>query len=93
MPYRLRYDCFVDFVPPGVGLGQQGFAPGAVGAGPAGQQQTLQFFNSITSTLPPASNTFVGADVTALTNAMAADIAAQLNANLGRIQGFATGGG
>jgi hypothetical protein len=95
MPYRLRYDVSVDFVPQGIGLGQQSTAPGAVGAGPAGPAQTIELFNTIGGTLPPTSNTFLTADVTALTNAMAADIAAQLNvaAVLGRIQAFATGGG
>ena len=93
MPFRLRYDVSVDFIAPGIGLGQQGYAPGAVGAGPAGPAQTIEFFNSITNALPPITNTFLTGDVTTLTTAMAADISAQLNANLTRIQGFATGGG
>jgi hypothetical protein len=97
MPFRLRYDAFVDFIPAGTGLGQNasGSVAGAVGAGPAGPAQTIQLFNGFTNTLPPTTNTFLTADVTTLTNAMAADIAAQLNvaAVLARIQAFASGGG
>jgi hypothetical protein len=91
MPYRLRYNFFVDFVPAGIGLGiEQMPGPGAAPAGPA---QTIAFFNGETATLPPVTNTFLSGDVTTLTNAMAADASSQLNANLGRIQGFASGGG
>jgi hypothetical protein len=97
MPFRLRYDAYIDFIPPGTGLGQtaSGSVAGAVGPGPAGPAQTIQFFNGFTNTLPPTTNTFLTADVTTLTNAMAADIAAQLNvaAVLARIQAFASGGG
>jgi len=41
------------------------------------------------------TKTFLAADVTTLTNAMAADIAAQMNvaANLAQIQNFSTGTG
>jgi len=99
MAYRIRYQCFVDFVPPGVGLGvafspnAAGTAAGATGMTPAGNQQTIGFFNSSTNTLPPNSATFTSADITNLTNAMAADIAAQMTAQIGRIQNFANAGG
>jgi hypothetical protein len=97
MPFRMRYTVSVDFVPPGLGLGitASGSQPGAGGDVAAGPAQTIEFFNSLTSALPPVTNTFLTGDVTTLTNAMAADIAAQLNvaAVLARIQAFATGGG
>jgi hypothetical protein len=95
MPYRLRYDVAVDFVPQGMGLGQQASAPGAVGAGPAGPAQTIEFFNTIGGLFPPNSNTFTSTDITALLASMSTDLSAQMNAaaTLARIQGFATGGG
>lgn len=93
MPYRLRYFVNVDFVPPGVGLGQQSVqatgVPGSPGVPNAGQQQTFEIDNAVM----PVSNTFVSGDVTALLASMSADLSTQLNANLARIQAFATGGG
>jgi hypothetical protein len=94
MPYRLRYEAAIDFVPPGVGLGQQALVGSGAASSPGfagGQQQTLQ----INSAATPASTTFLSADITALLATMTADISAQLNAaaTLARIQGFATGGG
>jgi hypothetical protein len=97
MPYRMRYVVSVDFVPAGLGIGitAPGANPGAGGDVPAGPAQTIEFFNTVGGALPPVTNTFLTGDVTTLTNAMAADIAAQLNiaATLARIQAFATGGG
>ncbi len=106
MAYRLRYQVSVDWVPPGLGLGIS--ATGGPGAAPAGPAQTLTVFNAqggVTaaavgtaaagSTLPPNSSTFLAADVVALTDAMAADAAAQLGTatNLARVQAFSSGGG
>lgn len=89
MAYRLRYTAHVDWVGPGLGpMGGAG-AP-AVGETPAGGAQTLAFFNQQGA---QNSGTFTGADITALTNAMAADLAAQMNAQMARVQGFASGGG
>ena len=95
MPYRLRYDVSVDFVPQGMGLGQQASAPGAVGAGPAGPAQTIEFFNTIGGLFPPNSNTFTNTDVAAMLASMVVDLTAQMEALpvIARIQGFATGGG
>jgi hypothetical protein len=95
MAYRLRYTAWVDYVPQGVGLGQQAGTNIVPGPVPAGNQQTLEFFNGQTSAYPPTTSTFLSADVTTLTNAMAADLAAQMQAAaiLARVQGFATGGG
>lgn len=90
MPYRIRYQCSVDFVPAGRGLGmeaQVGAMPGEAG----GNQQTLTFFDTINA----ASATFLAADVTALLLAMSNDLSAQMNtaATLARVQNFAGGGG
>jgi hypothetical protein len=96
MAYRLRYVAFVDFLPAGIGPmgGYPTAAGGNIGPAPASSAQVLAFFDN-----PPpvvagagAGNIINGADVTALTNAMAADIAAQMNANLARLQSFPSGG-
>ena len=94
MPYRLRYEVAVDWVPPGVGLGQQALIGSGAASAPGyagGQQQTLQ----INAAATPASTTFLSADITALLLTMTTDLSAQLNAaaTLGRIQNFSTGGG
>ena len=88
MPYRLTYSCNISWV--GAGLGPMTL-PSA---------QTLKLSEK-TGTSPNGQNvagagaggTVNGADVTTLTNAMAADIAAQLNlaTNLGIINGWITG--
>ena len=91
MAYALRYKVDVVWLAPGRGLGMDS----AEQVGPAltgGNDQVLTFFDKAP---PPSSSTFLAADVTALTNAMAADIAAQMNvaATLARVQAFSTGGG
>lgn len=95
MAYRLRYQAWVDWVTPGIGLGIAASPQGGPGMVPAGNAQTIGFFNSDNSTYPPNSTTFTSADVTNLTNAMAADLAAQMDvaAILARIQAFSSGGG
>jgi hypothetical protein len=90
MPYRLRYQAFVDFVPAGRGIGLDqatGLGPGMTG-GPA---QTLGFFDAVNAT----STTFTATDITALLLAMSNDLSAQMNvsATLTRVQAMATGGG
>ena len=90
MPYRLRYQAFVDFVPAGRGIGMDAataLAPGMAG----GPEQTLGFFDTVNAT----STTFLAADVTALLLAMSNDLSAQMStaANLARVQAFASGGG
>ena len=59
-----------------------------VGMAPAGGAQRLSLFNAAGG---KNTSTFLAADVTTLTNAMAADIAAQMTTNLTRIQNFSTG--
>ena len=96
MAYRLRYQAWVDYVPAGVGLGLQAVTNSNPGANTAGNQQTIAFFNTDTggsSQLPPTSSTFTSTDVTNLTAAMQADLAAQMNAVLTRVQNFSTGTG
>ena len=87
MAYRIRYCVNIDFVGAGAGPMEAltaGYLPGGGSNG-----QTKEFVNTTT----PVTGTFLAADVTTLTNAMAADIAAQLNvaATLAQIQAWATG--
>jgi hypothetical protein len=92
MPYRLRYTFNVDFVPAGTGATQPDtLTP----AGWSGGAQTKGFLNTAGGQIVAgagAGGIINGADVTALTNAAAADMAAQMNANLGQLQGFNSGG-
>jgi hypothetical protein len=90
VPYKIRYQLNVDFVPAGRGLGVE-FATATVAPGyGGGEAQTI----NLQDTSAFGSNTFVAADITALLAAMSADLSTQLNApaTLARIQGFATGG-
>lgn len=91
MAYRIRYQVNVEFVAPGMSAMTGGGNIAGPGLAPTGVGSTLAFFDTpgIASITSP---TFTGTDITNLTNAMAADIAAQMNANIGRVQGFATGG-
>lgn len=98
MAYRLRYSVSIDWIGPG-----QGPMSGALGAlqgqqGGSGNAQTKEFYNvaggqNINGT--GTGGALASADITTLTNAMAADIALQLNTPpaQGQVQGFATGGG
>ena len=89
MAYRLRYKATIDWVGPGQGP-MSGNTAAQVGDAPAGGAQSLALFNAQggQNTL-----TFLAADITTLTNAMAADIAAQMTTNIARIQNFSTGTG
>lgn len=89
MAYRLCYQVQIYWIAPGLGVMGGQLAPPLPQA-PAGGAQSIEFDNAAGG---QNSLTFTGTDVTNLTNAMAADIAAQMNANLARIQGFATGTG
>jgi hypothetical protein len=91
MAYRLRYTFNIDWI--GAGMGPMGSPQ--VGPG-NGNAQTLDLLNT------PGGQNIAGSgaggilaasDITTLTNAAAADMAAQLNlaVNLGKAQGFATG--
>lgn len=89
MAYRLTYQCNVDWVGPGLGpMGGQLAPP--LPQGGRGGAQTFEMSNAQGG---QNSLTFLAADITALTNAMAADIAAQMTANITRIQNFSTGQG
>ena len=92
MAYGLVYKARVFWVPAGLGLGMSSASGPGLTGNPA---QSLDFFNSQNATYPPNTSTFLAADVTTLTNAMAADIAAQMNiaATLARVQNFSTGTG
>lgn len=87
MAYRITYKVNVDWVGPGQGP-MSGNTAAVVDTAPAGGAQRLSLFNTQggQNTL-----TFLSADITTLTNAMAADIAAQMTTNISRIQNFSTG--
>jgi hypothetical protein len=91
MAFRVRYSATVDWIGPGLGpmsgalAASSGPMPGAGGA------QTLEFQNATVG--GQNSNTFTAADITTLTNAIAADLSTQFNASIARIQAFSTGGG
>lgn len=90
MAYRITYQVRVEYLPPGVGP-MGGTGASLPGIAPTGVGPTKAFFNQAGGVTSP---TFLAADVTTLTNGMAADIAAQMNAPaiLAQVQGFATGG-
>lgn len=80
MPYRLRYDVNVDYVPPsslggngGLGMTAPGYA-GTIGNAGGG---TTFYFTQLTD---PSSNTFTNADIVNLLAAMVADLTAQMEA-------------
>lgn len=88
MAYRVVYQATVCWIGPG--MGPMGNAPGvALGLAPTGNAQTLDFFNTGTG---QNTSTFTGGDITTITNGIAADLAAQMNAQIGRVQAFASGG-
>jgi len=89
MAYRITYQVQVYWIGPGLGVMGGQLAPPLPQA-PAGGAQAIEFDNVAGG---QNSNTFTSPDITTLTNAMAADIAAQLNANITRIQNFSTGTG
>ena len=95
MAYRIRYQAFIDWVTPGMGLGiASSPLPAGAGMTPAGNCQTIGFFDTSNgSTLPPNSGTFTSTDITNLLNSMSTDLSTQMNAQIARIQGFSTAGG
>jgi hypothetical protein len=87
MAYVLRYSWQVQEVGPnGNGMNAAVGIQGAVGP-PNGQR--LAFFQDGS----PASQTFTSTDIANMVAAVAADMTAQLTAQIARIQGFASGGG
>jgi len=96
MPYALKYQAELVFVGPGSGPMAALAAPSLPGSG-GGTGQIL-ILNNNSAVLPVVNgagtgNTLNSTDITNLTNAMAADIAAQLNLapNLAKAQGWPTG--
>jgi hypothetical protein len=96
MAYALRYQAELFWVGPGAGPMSALTAPALPGSG-GGTGQLLEV--SVNTAIQPivngagAGGIINSTDITNLTNAMAADIAAQLNltANLSRAQGWVTG--
>jgi hypothetical protein len=89
MAYRLTYQANIDWVGPGLGPMGNGLAP-ALPQGGRGGAQTIEFSNAQGG---QNTNTFLAADITTLTNAMAADLVTQMTAQITRIQNFSTGTG
>jgi hypothetical protein len=94
MPYRLRYTWNIDWVGTGMNAMSGSLTPLNI---PAGGAQTLGGVNAATGQNIVGTGTggaILGADITTITTAMAADVAAQANLapNLAKLQGFATGG-
>jgi hypothetical protein len=94
MAYRLRVQVNVDWIGPGAGVMSGAAAPMLPGGGGTGQ--TIDLVSASGGYMAPGSGAggiINATDVTNLTNAMAADIAAQMNsaANLARMQGWVTG--
>ena len=91
MAFRIRYTVSIDWVGPGMGPMSGALAPNAGPSPGAGGAQTIEFQNiPVGGTV---TNTFLAADITTLTNAMAADCSTQMNAAIARVQAFSTGGG
>ena len=101
MPFRIRYTTTIDFVGAGSGP-MEALAPTSgqmlPGGGATGQSK---FFTTNPAAIPivlgtgPGSfpaNQLAAGDVTTLTNAMAADISAQITAALPIINNWPTGG-
>lgn len=89
MAYRVVAQVTVYWVGPGIGVMGGGLAPTLPNA-PAGGAQSIEFSNQAGGY---NTNTFLAADITTLTNALAADMAAQFTAQITRIQNFSTGTG
>jgi hypothetical protein len=87
MAYRLVYQAWIDWVGPGTGVMSGNVAP-ALPMGGRGGAQTLEMSNAQGG---QNTNTITSGTITTITNAMAADIAAQMNAQITRIQNFSTG--
>lgn len=87
MAYRVTYQVNVDWVGPGTGPMTGNLGP-PLPQGGRGGAQTIEFSNKQGG---QNSNTFLAGDITALTNAVAADLAAQFTAASARIIAFATG--
>jgi hypothetical protein len=105
MGYRIRYAVNIDFVPPGVGAMSALNAPTLPGGGGVGPTLEVENTPGYTGTVVAGAGTVVvsgktyqnalnAADITTLTNAMAADTAAQLNvaATLAKLQAWVYGG-
>jgi hypothetical protein len=96
MPFKIRYQVNIDFV--GAGAGPMEALSPASGQGlqGGGVAQTKAFVGN-PAIIPlvigaGAGQTLTGGDVTTLTNAMAADMATQINAALTQLNTWPTGG-
>jgi len=98
MAYRLRYAVNIDFVGAGMGpmSGLSGTNPSAGGASnltyEIDQSPVAGPIVAGSGAASPGGNALAAADITTLTNAMAADVAAQLTAALSRLAAWPAGG-
>ncbi len=95
MGYRLRYQYWLDWVGPGQSAMGGGQVP--IAGSESGGAQTLSGFNATggqNATGTGTGGAIATSEITTITNAMAADVSAQLNvaAVLARIQAFSSGG-
>lgn len=86
MAYKLTYQVQVAWVGAGAGPMEANTAPQLPIQTGTGQ---VREFSPVGG--PPFSITFLAGDVTNLLTAMTTDLSTQMNANLGTIQGWATG--
>jgi len=94
MAYALRYSATLVYIGPGAGPMAGLLAPSLPGnGGGTGQVFEVDGNAAIVPVVAGAGtgNALAAADVTTLTNAMAADIAAQLNAKIAIPQGWISG--
>ena len=89
MAYRMRYIVNVDWIGPGMAPGYNYQGNPLAMSSNNGNAQTLQFQETGAG---GTSSTFVAGDITTLLAAMSTDLSTQMNAQIARVQAFATGG-
>jgi len=95
MAWRIRYQAWIDQIPPGIGPMSGQLSPLGGGVGGSGPSQTLAFFDQVSPMIAGSGTgtALQAADITSLLTSMTTDLSTQMNANLGRLNGFLTGGG
>lgn len=95
MSWRLRYEAWIDFVPAGIGPMSGNLSPMTGNVGGSGPSQTLKFLDATVQQVAGsgAGNALAAADITALLASMTTDLSTQMNAQLGRLNTFQSGGG
>jgi len=91
MAYAIRYQMDVVWI--GDGLGPMGALTTSLNTGGGGGAQVKSFFQTTLVPVPGGDSPTAANFNTAITGTMTTDLEAQVLANLGQLQGFATGGG